>query len=185
MMKKLSVEVVSGKDLSTEDLLVINIYRKKEFQSDTPISPSPNNTDWTAQYFLVRQDSHLVAFGRLITVNLLFHDFLYQVLGITTVISIEKHVGYGSILMKKMKDYIVKSKKTAIGFCPRTITPFYSACGYSILEKGSDRFIYLNDEDIPVPGKSSDLIYVHGKDMIIDLLLQYPDEKITAYRKQW
>jgi predicted GNAT family N-acyltransferase len=110
-MPQAKTYVVLGKNLSVEDLQLINKHRHKEFQSKTVIAPSPNNDDWEKPYFLVKQNEQLTAFGRLHNIRVSFAGNEYQILGIATIVAIEKGHGHGRQLMNGMKEFVQETKK--------------------------------------------------------------------------
>lgn len=118
--------IVLGKDILKDDLCVINKWRVVEFNSDTFITPSPDNLDWEKPYFIVKNNNSLVSFGRLHTIEVYFHrERPYPILGIATVVFVEKGKRYGIIVMTKMKEYIKEKRMTAIGFCNPNNSIFY------------------------------------------------------------
>lgn len=177
------VEIVLGKQLSKEDLETINYNRKLEFHSDTDIKPALDNDDWEKPYILVRNEQRiLVAFGRLHVIKVKFMNEEYEILGIATVLSIEKKKGYGRLVIEKMKEHIKEKRFTAIGFCDPDDTPFYVKCGLGVVEKGTDRFIFPGGPKNTKPG---DVIYIDGADRLVEKMVKKPREKVTASRPEW
>lgn len=183
-----AVLVVSGKDLSLEDLETINTHRKAEFNSSTPIVATPENENWDKPYFLLRGGKELLAFGRLHDVEVQFQGKDYPILGIATIIAIKKGEGHGKLLMTKMKEYIEATGKTAIGFCDPAMAAFYEKSGYSIIKGGVQRVTYMESgSEVPVPESRAqgDVIYLPGKDDLILRIQEHPEEKLTAFRAPW
>jgi hypothetical protein len=61
-----TTKIVLGKDLSQEELDIINYNRKIEFNSSSDIHPLPGSDDWEKPYVLVRNEEvKLVSFGRM------------------------------------------------------------------------------------------------------------------------
>jgi hypothetical protein len=183
-MNNITSKIKLGKNLSERDLKTINCQRKIEFNSDREIVLDNKNAEWV--WFLVYSKlEELLSFGRLHRVNVQFHGMIYHILGISTIISLEKAKGYGSIVMKNMKEYIQKSDTTAIEFCNPKNSEFYKKCGYLILKNGIGRFIYLDENDIPIPGLPGDLFYLEGKDKLIAKIASNQEEKVTSFKVQW
>ena len=174
-----------GKDLSSEDLQIINAGRKQEFNSQTPIAPVPTDENWDKPYFLVRDGNELVAFGRLHEVNVQFQNERHSVLGIATIVAIKKGEGYGKKLMEKMREYIESTGKTAIGFCGSSVSGFYEKSGYGILKGGVKRVVYQDDSGRLPSAVGEDVIYIEGKDGLIAKMTMSPDDKIIAHRAPW
>jgi hypothetical protein len=180
------VSMILGKDISKDDLYVINKWRIAEFNSETFISPLPDNSDWEKPYFFVKNNDILMSFGRLHTIYVHFHrSELYSILGISTVISIEKGKGYEKMIMTKMREYIKERNMTAIGFCNPSNSIFYEKCKYSIIKNGVRRFTFLNEDEKELPSKPGDIIYFEGREGLIEEMKKYANEKVTSYRSQW
>lgn len=180
------VEVMFGKSLSVEDLKVINQARLKEFGSTSVIKPVEGGDDWEKPYFLARVNNKIVSFARLHSVVVEFEEEKYEVLGIATMISLEKGKGYGKILMQKMGQYIHEQRKTAIGFCNGEVSGFYESCGLSILKDGKKRFIHFeNGDQITSRFPEGDVIYANGDDRFMDKVIQQFDKQVIAYRAPW
>jgi hypothetical protein len=182
-VNSITTQIVLGKELSREDLIKINEHRKIEFHSDTNINPNPDNDDWEKPYFLVRNGSgKLVSFGRLHYLKVMFRGKLYPILGIASILSIEKRKGFGKIVIEEMEKFIRKRKMTAIGFCDNEDVAFYEKCGLGILKNSIDRFIFSKGSKSEKPG---DVIYFKGSDKLIERALKYSDEKIITFRPEW
>jgi len=179
------VSVVFGKDLSSEDLQIINASRKQEFNSQTPIAPIPDDENWNKPYFLVRDGNELVAFGRLHEVDVQFQNEQHSVLGIATIVALKKGEGYGKKLMQKMKEYIENTGKTAIGFCSSSMSGFYEKSGYGILKDSVKRFVYQDDSGRLPSAMGEDVIYIEGADGLIAKMTVSSNDKIIARRAPW
>jgi hypothetical protein len=178
--------VVLGRDLSPEEIRLINHYRKLEFNSQNPIAPNPDNDDWQKPYFLLRDRDDLVAFGRLHSIDVEFRETRYEILGIATIIAIIKGSGFGRELMNEIKLYVNQSGKTAIGFCDPKVSGFYEKCGYSILQEGMSHFDFsVQDRRIAPPHPHDYVLYLDGRDRLMQAIHRYPKEKVTAYRPAW
>ncbi len=186
----ITVSLVYGRDLSVEDLNIINTQRSLEFDAELQIRPEPENEDWNKPYFLVRHTGKLVAFGRLHSIQVEFQGVASTILGIATIIAVQKGEGYGKMLMGRMKEYIQEKGMTAIGFCKPTVAGFYEKCGYSILPKGARRFTFLgaNQQPIEISGQDKDMVdmlYISGREGLIETLQASERQRIVAYRAKW
>ena len=54
--------IVSGSDLTQNDLATINEWRKMEFNTDIPISPKPDNEDWSNKFFFAKDPTEISRF---------------------------------------------------------------------------------------------------------------------------
>lgn len=180
-MNSIHVTILAGKDLSKNAVETINQARLQEFGSTNAIVLQPNNENWEKIYFLAKDANRLVAFGRLHDVDVTFRSETYSIFGIATVIALEKGKGYGKLLMEEIKDYILKSGKTGLGFCNKTITIFYEKCGFGIIKEGQKRFHH----SAPPRFQDSDAVYIGGKDDLIKKLFEYPHENAQVSRPHW
>src|SRR3989344_2826828 len=159
--------IKEGKNLTNDELVVINSWRKKEFNSKSVIKPEPGNDDWNKKYFiLLNENDKIVAFARLHDVNLELKGKKYNILGLASLVSTERGRGYGKKLTLEMKKFIEGSGKNGIGFCNKKLTDFYRKCGFGIITDGTSRFIYKDDNGqlIKDPWGGGDVIYIRGKD---------------------
>jgi hypothetical protein len=181
------VSTVYGRNLSTEELDTINRHKKLEFNTSIIIAPKPGDDDWDKPYFLVRYKGELVAFGRLHTLQVEFESEPYTILGIATIIAIQKGRGYGAELMSGMKRYIVESELTAIGFCDPLVSAFYETCGYSIISHGVARFQFLDKDKraIGPPRPNDDVVYLDGRDGLARNIRVHQSERVITFREAW
>lgn len=177
-----------GKDLTDNELSVINYWRKKEFNSKSVIQPQPGDDNWNKKYFILLNDKKkIVAFARLHDVNLEFLGKEYNIIGLATLISTERGLGHGKQLTLEMKKHIEGLGKTGIGFCNKKLTKFYRKCGFGIIADGTLRFLYKDDEGklIKDPWGGGDVIYLKSNDGLIKEILTHPNEKVISYRQHW
>lgn len=175
-----------GKDLTQEELHVINAHRKLEFNSASDIAPNPDNENWEKIFVLIKLENDLVAFGRLHDIEVKFKSKIYDVFGIATIVAVRKGHGYGTMVMKAIEQYVIKSGKTAIGFCTPNVSDFYRKCGYGIIKDGMQRFVFIdNGQRAKIERPDDYALYLPGKDDFIDQLQRHPKEKMTAYRNPW
>lgn len=185
-MTQIITRIIPGRELTNQELHVINQARQDEFASRNPITPQPNNEDWDKLYFLTYDKARFVAFGRLHTILVTFFGYHGTLLGIATIISLEKGQGYGKLLMKSMVMHIQSTQQTAIGFCDPSVSEFYKKCGLKVLS-GGNRFVAFRDNygnDIPARYPTNDLLYISGSDHLIEQALQ-SNIPIIAFRSPW
>lgn len=180
--------IKEGRELTKNELELINLWRKKEFNSKSVIEPKEGDDNWNKKYFLLLNgDSVLVAFARLHEIELEFMGERYHILGISTLIAVEKGKGYGKELVLKMMDYIRGVGKTGIGFCNKKLTEYYRKCGFGTIVDGTLRFLYKDEkgELFNDPWGGGDVIYVEGEDGLMKKVLDNPEIEVTSYRKHW
>ena len=181
----MKIEIKEGRELSKEELGIINTWRKKEFHHFSPITILPSNENWHKKFFLVKDDARILAFGRLHEVPVEYMNNTYSILGIATIVAIEKGKGFGSSLVKAMVSFIKKDGRTAIGFCNSAISEFYKKCACGII-KGTDRFLYKDSEgNMKKTDKPGDVLYIEGKDNLISKILANPNEPVYLLRPHW
>ena len=181
----MTIAVKAGKELTQEEIQTINKWRKKSFGS-SPIVLSPQDENWAKKYFLLYDAKKLVAFGRLHDVTITFKQKTYHILGIASIVAVEKGEGYGTKLVEAITKYIKQNEKTGIGFCAREVAAFYKKCDCGILKK-TDMFLYKDPSGKLVPSKypGDNALYVEGKDKLIQAILSNPDEPILMSRPHW
>lgn len=174
-----------GIELNKEELDLINSYRIREFNSDTTWSPDNLKTYADSEIFIIK-DNDIKAFGRLIPIDIYFQQKEYHIWGIGAIIAIEKGRGYGKMLVEDMITFQGNNPRDAvIGFCNSDIAQFYSKCGFSILNDGAERFIYVDESDIEEKSKKEDVIYYPKDNKIIDILKQEAKNSFKHYVPKW
>lgn len=178
--EKILFSIVSGSDLIQNDPDLINLLRKREFNSDIPISPKPDNEDWNNKFFFAKDPTgNILAFCILRIAKIDFRQKTYPVFEFNTLIAIVKRKGYGALLLNKIREYSKVHGKTLLGFCTSELIPFYLKVGLEIMAGEIDRFSFHKDQ-WSFPGESPGVaIFVPGTDGLIEEMKKYPEE--TAY----
>jgi GNAT superfamily N-acetyltransferase len=180
------VAVVLGRDLSEAEIRLINRCREQEFHSERQIKPAPDNDDWLKPYFLVRDFGEVVAFGRLHTIRVEFREELYEILGVASIVAISKGKGYGRDLMRGIVKYVRESGKSAVGFCEPNVSVFYEKCGFTLLRRGSRRFVFVEVGTRKATAHpDDDVLFLDGADGLMRAVRRYPVDKIIAYKHSW
>ena len=174
-----------GKELTEAELDIINTWRKKEFNSDHPWNRQYKDYFYDHVIFLLKENDTLLAFGRLRPVSLYQETKVYEIWGISTIIAIIRHKGYGKQIMNQISKYIATHKKTAIGFCKKHNTPFYEKCGFRTIAGAKRNFIHADESDTETPGKNDDFFYIKGDDELIEVLLKNPQTTFKHYIPHW
>lgn len=178
--EKIRFSIVSGSNLNQNDLDLINLLRKREFNSDIPISPRPDNEDWTNKFFFAKDPSgKILAFAVLRITNVEFCQKNYLVLEFISLTAAEKRKGYGTLLLNKISEYAKLRGKTLLGFCTDELIPFYFKVGLEMIRAETNRFAFCQDRH-SFPGETpGEAIFVSGADGLIEEMRKYP--KKTAY----
>ena len=180
--------IKKGKELTKDELQLINNARKREFNSKSKINPQPENEHWEKKYFLLKdKNNSLLAFARLHNVDVEFMKKRYPALGLATLIAIEKGKGFGKKLVTYIRKYIENSKITGIGFCNKKLTNYYRKTGFGIIENATLRTLYKDPKGNLHHDKwgGGDVIYVQGKDELIKEITSNPNENIFIFRPHW
>lgn len=165
----ITTEHKSLKNLSKEETTLMNKARITNFGKNA-------TKDWKKEYpldsivFFVKRNQKIVSFLLLMPISVSYLRKRYQVLGICSVISLDKRKGYGLLLVDSALSYIKKTKKSALGFT--TATDFFKKTGFKVKKALIKRFVYID----PITKKKiidniGDGIYYNGKDNFIKKVL--------------
>src|SRR3989344_6616864 len=178
--EKILFSIVSGSDLTQNDLDSINLLRKREFNADIPISPKPDNESWTDKFFFAKNPiGSILAFGILRVTRVDFHQKTYFVFEFNALIATAKRKGYGALLLNKIKEYAKLQERTLLGFCTSELIPFYLRAGLETIIAETNRFAFYQDRQ-SFPGETpGEAVFVSGPDGLIEEMKKYPQD--TAY----
>ncbi len=179
----LQTSIKSGKELTSEELEVVNFWREKEFNKE-PWSHDGINYFHRNLFFIVRDSEQIVSFGMLIPIDIFIDKQKYSIDGIATIFSTIRGKGYGKYLMERMKEYIISRDKIAIGFCENKNTEFYKKCGYGIWKNGIDNFIYIDENNNEVKDEGGDTLYIDNSEQTLENAIQ-SDKLIYHYFPHW
>ena len=162
-------EIKKNKILSESEKNLINNNRIKEFGKESIIDFKRDyepNTEW----FFVKENNKIVALGCLRPIIIDYLNKKHKIMGICSIISIEKGKGYGRKLIESMIDYLKKKGKTGLGFTNQT--EFFKKAGLKTERDFIKRFVYKDSatkkETIDNEG---DGIYYEGKEDFIKKVL--------------
>jgi hypothetical protein len=181
MQEHTKVFIMPGKELTRNDLAIINESRVRELNSRTLINPQPENEDWEKLYFLAKNEDQLLAFGRIhgVMVNFLGKD--YPILGTASLVAVVKGRGYGGLIASAMSEYIRQTRQTSIGFNSKSLSSLYKKHGRDILVNGMTRFLHLEPPKFP----GGDANYISGDNGLMEIMLHYSNEKAFISRPHW
>lgn len=178
------IESKLGKALTPEEVKIISKYKVREFGT-SPLDVKDKSKYRNHLFFFVKnQKGKILSFGRLVRYTVSFRSKKHDIYGIKTIVSVIRKKGYGKELTKAMRDFVLKSGKTCIGFCSPKLSPFYEKCGLGILSHEAKRFVEDNDSVKPDPCED-DVIYQEGKDALIREIKRNPEELILLPRTRW
>jgi hypothetical protein len=180
-MKSPDIEA-SRKEISQIDLDTLIITENSSF---IPIRLSGLNLGMRIRkipYFLARNElGQLVGFGRLHFLEVRFRGTDYAILGLATILAIEKGKGIGRSVVEDEEIYPGK-KMTAIGFAIPKIWRFMKSAALGVIKDGTGRF------DFPTGPKSAergDVVYLEGEEGLIEGIINHPGEKVQTFRPEW
>lgn len=178
--------IVVGSEVIKNDLDSVNLWRKREFNSDIPISPKPDNEDWNNEFFFAKDSSgNILAFGILRVTNIDFRQETYPVFEFNALIATVKKRGYGALLLNKIREYTQSQGKTLLGFCTDELIPFYLKTGLEGIPSETNRFSFYKD-NLSFSGETPGVaVFVSGADDLIEEMKKYPEEValITRHKK--
>jgi len=178
----ITTEYKTIKCLSVKEMTLMNKARIDNFGKK-------ETKDWKKEYplssivFFVKNNSKITSFLILTPISINYLNKKYNILGICSVISLDKGKGYGSLLIDSCLTYIKKTKKSALGFT--TQTEFFKKTELKTKKNLIRRFIYIN----PITKKKTidnigDGIYYNGKDNFIKKVLSTKG-KVIIPRLYW
>jgi len=167
----MKVQIKKGKNLTKKEKELIDKQRVKEFGKKAVRSweKDPPMTD----VFFIKDNKEIVAFGMLMPIKINYQNKNYNILGISSVLSIKKKKGYGKKLIQAMMEHAKKKGKTMLGFCGKKNITFYEKAGLKSKKNFIRRFVYKNlKTGKKVVDKDGDGIYYEGKDKFISKVMK-------------
>lgn len=134
--------------------------------------------DPKASLFLLRSDNNeeILATAVVKPFDIRFDGTTYPVQGILNVVSAVKRQGYGRMVMEAVKEWLIAEQTTGLGFAKRSVSGFYSQCGYKVEKDLVERFREeARDGTLnPHPDGEEDVIYVNDRANLIQTILSKP-----------
>lgn len=179
----LNTEIKPGTDLTSEELEVINFWRKKEFDKE-PWSHDGINYFHKNLFFIITDSTQIVSFGMLIPIDIYIDKIKYEISGIATIFTTIRGKGYGKYLMDRIKEYLDSKDQIGIGFCESKNTEFYKKCEYGIWLNGIDSFIYIDENNNEVKDSGGDTLYLDNKAHVLEKTIR-DNKLIYHYFPHW
>ncbi len=168
-ISNLKLEVIKNKNLTNHQKGIINKARIKEWGVKEKKNFSKDYEPETL-WFFVKKKNKVVSLGGLRPIKIRYLGKDYNIMGICSIISLEKGKGYGKILISFMIDYAKRTGKTLLGFT--TETGFFKKAGLETKKGLTKRFVYLNPKTKEkVYDDEGNGIYYNGKDNFIKKVL--------------
>lgn len=130
-------------------------------------------------FFLYKSSEEVLAMAGLWEVQpFLFDGKSYIIHGVVEVIATIKGRGYGSIVMKTMREHIIQNNLNGFGFCMPTVSEFYTKCGFTLAEGITHRFIYQKDGKDITNQDGQIIFYQDGSDEFMKHVLANPSKNV-------
>jgi len=111
------VVIKSGKELTLEELNIINKYRNLRL-GRTSIWDHKNNIGFEERtIFMLKENEEIKSFCTIRPIDIFVKEKKYRIWGLQAVVSIDQGKGYGRMLMRSVQEYTYKTGKTLVGFC--------------------------------------------------------------------
>lgn len=179
----IKVEIISGKDLSQENLDLINKYRKIRLDRISIWDHQSNNYFHERLFFLVKNNNKLVSFGTLRSIKIYIDKQEIEIMGIQAVISIIQGKGYGKILMHEMIKYAEENKLILVGFCEHRNAEFYIKSRLEVFENKNLNFVFVKENGEEYTEEGDVIYYSANGSNIKEALLK--NEKIKHFIPHW
>lgn len=103
--------------------------------------PCDSQLDWIKQnlspidiHALLYKDKSVVAYLNLIDTRIQINGNLFNAYGIGNVCAVQKHQGYGRILMEKINLFIKDKSRIGLLFCKEPLLKFYGSLGWKCVD---------------------------------------------------
>lgn len=162
---KITIESKKVKELSSSEMNLMNKGRRDDFGKDS-IKEWKRDYPLNADVFFVKNKNKIVAFLVLTPINIDYLNKKYKILGICSVIALEKGKNYGKMLILATINYLQENKKSALGFTNKT--EFFRKAGLNTEKNFIKRFVYVNPKtQEKIFDSDGDGIFYNGKDDFI------------------
>lgn len=172
----IKISIKKGENLSKEEKYTFAKESVKEFDNNKkPIEKELEELkdEKKSIFFFAKDNGKIKSFGLLKPVKIKYLGRKYNILGIGSIISIEKKKGYGRILMEAMLDYLKKKNKTGLGFNDKEVYKFYEKVGFNTKKDLGKRFFYdYGDSKTNKEEQSEYVVYFEGKDKFMTKILK-------------
>lgn len=183
-MQATKLKIFSGRKIPYQTLSRVKKIWREVFKKHNPLWKKDKELLSGDTFFVVYNNKKIVSTGRLRKVTIRFQNKKYSIQGIADIASLVKNKGYGTILMKAMRNYLKKNNQVGIGFCSQEVTPFYLKCGFEVTNQLTKRFIYKNKDKKAIKNKGN-VLYFDLKNKLINQIIQNQQEKVYLNILHW
>jgi len=137
------VKIVLHKNINRKDLLLICDIKRAfgDYSLESQLDWINNNLADDDVHFMLFNNGVLVGYLNIINTYFKCNGILYSAFGIGNVCTIEKCMGYGSLLLEKINCYILKKNKYGLLFCKNNLIAFYSKYNWKLVNVDSKELI--------------------------------------------
>ena len=172
-IQHIPISSVSQPLLRAIDELWTDAFNWQPVPDDEEVEADPE-----ANLFLLRSDNNdrILATAVVKPFKIRFDGTTYPVQGILNVVSAVKKQGYGRMVMEAVKEWLIAEQTTGLGFAKRSVSGFYSQCGYKVGKDLVERFREEVEDGTlnPHPDGEEDVIYVNDRVNLIQTILSKP-----------
>lgn len=169
--------------LRTIDELWTDAFGWQPVPADEEVEVDP-----TASLFLLRSDdeTNILATAVVTPFYVDFTGIRYPVQGILNVVAAVQGQGYGRTIMAAVKEWLISENQTGMGFAKRSVSPFYTRCGYEVERDLVERFREECSESTvrPHPDGDEDIFHTNDYANLIQKILSSPD-KLAVVPEFW
>ena len=143
MKNKFKIIQLIGKNLTPEPIDFMIQERIREYGVHKKFDFK--NWENESEFFFLKEDETIKAFGMLKPVTLYADDKNYQIMGIANILAVEKGKWYGTILINVIKVYLEKNSYVGLGSTHSNNFKFYEDCGFTFLPKFIEKIVYIDE----------------------------------------
>lgn len=177
------LKIKEGSQLDHEEIDILNKERKEKFNSPPLGEKFPYEKD--IFFLLLNEQEKILAFGKLVPLELHFFEKCFNIWGISSIISLKNGQGFGKELVLQMKQYAEQEQKGVVGFCHSETAGFYEKCNFKVVRKAASRFVYQEAGQIFDNPGGENVIYIDGVDQFMNLFVQHKEQFVYLPRMYW
>lgn len=178
----MTIVQVKGKDLSDYEVGEINSAIFREWKME----PFAKEKLADTLFFFLKENDKIIAMGGLKEVDhVIFDNEEFSILGFVEVVANIKGKGYGKMVVTALREHLISTGKSGMGFTKPETTPFYEKCGFKIELNSSQRFVYMNSGKRITDDEGQVIFYLDGKDHFMENVLKKKGDIILPTDGLW
>jgi len=142
-----SIRIIRHKSINQQELQKICEIKAKSWQYDFDSQQRwiNNNISGNDIHVILENNETPLAYLNLVSIYVIINDVPIEAFGVGNVCSVEKGVGYGSNLLLRVNEYILKESKIGVLFCNKKLLPFYKKLNWRCIDK---KYFLFNKEKV-------------------------------------